>query len=148
MRKMKHLDREDEAGMDPITVILTALAAGASAGAIDELKDEVKDKAKAAYAKLRDLVTRRFREKGTANAEGALADYEKKPKVYQAGLEDKLRESDADRDSELMEAAKTLLEFVQQQGPASAKYSVRIDGAEGVIVGDHATQTNTFGTRP
>ena len=56
--------------MDPITLILTALAAGASAGAIDELKDEVKGKAKAAYEKLRDLLGKRFREAGTPNAEG------------------------------------------------------------------------------
>lgn len=134
--------------MDPITVILTALAAGASAGAIDEFKDEAKEKAKAAYVKLRDLVTRRFHQKGTANGEGTLTDYEKKPKVYQAGLEDKLREADAGGDGELLAAAKALLELVQQQGSASGKYDVRIDGSEGVIVGDHATQINTFGARP
>ena len=45
--------------MDPITLIVTALAAGASAGVIDALKDNAKDAAKAAYAKLRGLVRTR-----------------------------------------------------------------------------------------
>ena len=53
--------------MDPITLIVTALATGASAGAIEALKDDIKDAAKAAYARLHDLVQRRFR--GNASAE-------------------------------------------------------------------------------
>ena len=41
--------------MESITLIVTALAAGASSGAIEGLTDNVKDAAKAAYAKLHDL---------------------------------------------------------------------------------------------
>jgi hypothetical protein len=48
------------------TLILTALATGATAGALDALKDDVKDKAKAAYAKLHDLVRHRFRDNPSA----------------------------------------------------------------------------------
>jgi hypothetical protein len=46
--------------MDPITLIIAALAAGASAGTIDALKDNAKEAATAAYGKLQDLVKRRF----------------------------------------------------------------------------------------
>ena len=45
--------------MEPVTLILAALTAGASAGALDALKDDAKDKAKAAYAKLQGLVKKR-----------------------------------------------------------------------------------------
>jgi hypothetical protein len=45
--------------MEPVTLISTALAAGASAGAPDALKDDVKEKVKAAYAKLHGLVKKR-----------------------------------------------------------------------------------------
>ena len=38
--------------MEPITLIVTALAAGASAGAFDALKDSAKQTATTAYAKL------------------------------------------------------------------------------------------------
>ena len=42
--------------MEPVTLILAALTAGASAGALDALKDDAKEKVKAAYAKLHSLV--------------------------------------------------------------------------------------------
>jgi hypothetical protein len=130
--------------MDPITLILTALAAGASAGAIDELKDEAKEKAKAAYGKLRDLVTRRFREAGTPNAEGTLADYEDDPETYEKGLSKKLTAAGADNDTDILAAAEALLDLVGQQSSTAGKYNVTITGSKGVQFGDHNTQTNTF----
>jgi hypothetical protein len=133
--------------MDPITVILAALAAGASSGAIDELKDEAKEKAKALYGKLRDLVTRRFREKGTANAEAVLDEFAADPQSYQGGLKKKLEVADAGTDKALLDVAQALVDLVQQS-PSSKFGGVRITGSEGVIVGDHATQTNTFGAKP
>src|SRR3984885_5824967 len=42
--------------MDPITLIVAALAAGSSEGALEALKDDVKGAIKAAYATLRGLV--------------------------------------------------------------------------------------------
>ena len=41
--------------MDPITLIVTALAAGASGGAISALQDDVKGAVIAAYGTLRGL---------------------------------------------------------------------------------------------
>ena len=45
--------------MDPITLIVAALAAGASGGAISALQDDVKGAVIAAYGKLRGLVAKR-----------------------------------------------------------------------------------------
>ena len=130
--------------MDPITLILTALAAGASAGAIDELKDEAKEKVKAAYGKLRDLVSRRFHEAGTSNGEGTLADYAEDPETYEKGLSKKLTAAGADNDANILAAAQALLDLVGQQSPNSGKYNVTVTGSKGVQVGDQNTQTNTF----
>ena len=109
--------------MDPITLILTALATGASAGAIDELKDEAKEKAKAAYGKLRDLVGRRLREAGTPNAEGTLAEYEEDPETYEKGLSKKLTAAGVDTDAGIVATAQALLDLVGERSPKSTKYN-------------------------
>lgn len=130
--------------MEPITLILTALAAGASAGLLDELKDDVKERVKAAYGKLRNLLSKRFREVGTANGEAVLAEYEADPESFEKGLSKKLTEADAGKDEVLVAAAKALLELLDQQGGKSGKYNVTVTGSHGVQIGDHGTQTNTF----
>ena len=56
--------------MDPITLIVTALAAGAALGVSDTASSAVKD----AYAGLKALVKKRFR--GKADAELVLAKHE------------------------------------------------------------------------
>lgn len=130
--------------MEPITLILTALAAGASAGALDELKDDVKEKVKAAYGKLRDLVNERFREAGTSNAEAILAEYEADPESYKGPLTKKLDAAGAGEDDALAAAANAVLELIEQQGGKSSKYTVTVKDSKGVMVGDRNTQTNTF----
>jgi hypothetical protein len=130
--------------MEPITLILTALAAGASAGALDELKDEIKEKVKAACGKLRDLVSKRFREAGTPNADAILAEYEADPESYKEPLTKKLDAADAGKDEALVAAAKAVLELLEQQGGKPSKYTVTVKDSKGVIVGDGNTQTNRF----
>ncbi|HEY6788182.1 MAG TPA: hypothetical protein VI365_12825 [Trebonia sp.] len=128
--------------MDPITLIVAALAAGASAGAIDALKDDVKESARAAYGRLRDLVRRRLR--GNASAEVILAEHNADPKIYEAPLAKKLAEAGAGDDTELVAAAKALMELVDQKGAKSGKYNVTIRDSKGVQVGDGNLQINTF----
>jgi hypothetical protein len=130
--------------MDAVTLILTALAAGASAGAIDELKGETKNKAQVAYGKLHDLVVGRFRVAGTPNAEGTLADYEEDPETCGKILAKKLGAASADQDDAILAAAQALVDILGQQGPEADKYDVTITDSKGVQVGDHNTQTNTF----
>lgn len=128
--------------MDPITLIVTALAAGASAGAIEALQDDVKEKAIAAYGKLRDLVTRRFR--GNAAAEVVLAEYEADPQTYAAPLTKKLTEAGAADDADLRAAARALMDLVDQAGARAGKYNVTITNAQGVQIGDNSIQVNRF----
>ena len=128
--------------MDPITLIVTALAAGASAGAIDALKDSAQDAAKAAYAKLRGLA--RNRVAGNPGAELALAEHEADPKNWGAPLSAKLAQAGAGNDAELVAAAQALMDIVDQAGAKVGKYNVTITGSRGVQVGDGNVQVNRF----
>jgi hypothetical protein len=129
--------------MEAITLIVTALAAGASSGAIEGLTDNVKDAAKAAYTKLCDLLQRRFR--GNASAELILAEYQADPATYEAPLAKKLTEGGAADDADLVAAAKALMDLLDQAGARAGKYNVKIDNSEGVYVGDGGIQDNRFG---
>jgi RIP homotypic interaction motif len=128
--------------MDPITLIVAALAAGASAGAIDALTDNAKDAAKAAYGKLHDLVRRRFR--GNAGAEVILAEHQADPGTYAPPLAKKLTEAGAADDAGLVAAARALMDLVDPAGAKSGKYSVTVTNSKGVQVGDGNIQVNRF----
>lgn len=126
--------------MEPITLILAALAAGASSGAVGALTDEVKDAVKSAYANLRVLAKERVA--GRPDAELALERYPGAPAKWETVLSDELTGAGARDDTELLAAAKALLELVDQAGAKSGKYNVTISGSKGVYVGDHGFQVN------
>jgi hypothetical protein len=128
--------------MDPVTLIVTALAAGASSALQDGAAQAVKD----AYARLKALVKRRFaaRPKG----ELVLAEHEAAPKTWQAPLAAELSAAGAEGDADLVAAAQALMSLVDEAGSRSGKYAVTVSGSQGVQVGDRNTQTNTFGPRP
>ena len=129
--------------MDPITLIVAALAAGASGGAISALQDDVKGAVVAAYGKLRGLVARRVA--GNPGAELALTEYEADPEDWQTPLTAKLTQLGAADDTELVAAAKALMELVDGVGARAGKYNVKVANSTGVQVGDGNVQFNTFG---
>ncbi len=128
--------------MEPVALILTALAAGASAGALDALKDDVKEKAKAAYAKLHGLVKRRV--SGRPHGELALAEYASAPQKWEGLLTAELNEAGAAQDDDLVAAAKAFMELVDQSGAKSGKYNATIMGSKGFQIGDGNVQVNQF----
>lgn len=128
--------------MEPVTLILAALAAGASAGTLDALKDDAKEKAKAAYAKLRGLVKKRV--SGRPHGELALAEYESAPQKWEGLLSAELTEAGAAQDGDLVAAAKALMDLIDQPGAKSGKYNVTIKDSKGVQVGDGNFQINEF----
>jgi RIP homotypic interaction motif len=127
--------------MDPVTLIVTALAAGAASALQDGASAAVKD----AYVRLKALVERRFanRPKG----ELVLAEHEAAPQTSEAPLAAELSAADAERDVALVAAAQALMRLVDEAGSRSGKYLVTVRDSQGVQVGDHNTQTNTFGPR-
>ena len=104
--------------MDPITLIVTALAAGASAGAISALQDDVQ----AAYSQLRGLVTTRVA--GQPGAELVLAQYEDHPGTWETPLAKMLHDTGAAVDANLLAVAHALLELADAAGAAEGKYQV------------------------
>ena len=82
--------------MNPITLIVTALAAGAASGVTDTASSAVKD----AYAKLRALAGKRLA--GQPDGEVVLAEHEIAPGMWQAPLTAELGEAGADQDPGLV----------------------------------------------
>jgi len=127
--------------MDPVTLIVTALAAGASAGTADALKDDAKDAVTSANAKLRSLVRKRLA--GRADAELALERHQAAPAKWESVLAGELTEAGAASDRDLVAAARTLMELIDA-GTRSSTYNVTITGSEGIQVGDRNVQVNTW----
>jgi hypothetical protein len=128
--------------MDPITLIVAALVAGATTGVLDTVKDGAKAGIAAAYAKVRGLVQKRVA--GNPGAELALAEYEADPANWTTPLTAKLKQVGAADDADLVAAAKALMELVDQAGARAGKYNVTIKGSKGVQVGDSNIQVNRF----
>jgi hypothetical protein len=124
--------------MDPITLIVTALAAGAALGAQDTVSAMVKD----AYAGLKVLVSKRLG--GRPGAELVLVKHEQAPETWQAPLMAELAETGADSDRDLVAAAQALLDLIREAEGRTGKYTADVRGAQGVQIGDHNRQENVF----
>jgi hypothetical protein len=123
--------------MDPVTLIVTALAIGTSA------EDDAKGTVSAALARLRTLAGSRLA--GRPGAELVLTRHEQVPDIYEKPLEHELRETGAAADAELVGAAQELMRLLDARGTAAGKYVVNLQHAQGVQVGDGNTQVNHFG---
>ena len=129
--------------MDPVTLIVTALVSGASAG----LKDVAGNALKDTYSALRSLLKRKF--EGRPDAELALERHEQKPEVWEQPLREALKESGADHDDKIIQAAQGVLQIVHPEQSSNGKYNVQITGpAQGNVFGDHATVNQSFGAPP
>jgi hypothetical protein len=128
--------------VDPVSLIVAALAAGAAAGAKDTVTSLVKD----AYAGLKALVRRHFA--GRSSGEVALERHESNPEAWRSALEAELADAGAGRDNDLLTAAQRLMALLDPEGTRAGKYQVDARGAQGVQIGDHGTQSNIFNTPP
>ena len=90
--------------MDPITLIIAALVAGAGKAAGDVAPD--------AYKGLKALIKRKFA--GEPKAEMVLAEHETDPETYDAPLKKKLAEAGVDQDEEIIKAAQNLLDTIKK----------------------------------
>jgi hypothetical protein len=123
-------------------MIVTALATGA----VSALQDGATDAVKTAYTRLKDAALRRLH--GQPDGELVLIKHELEPEKWQAMLAGELSAVGAGTDDWLIQTARALLELVDAAGARAGKYQVTVTGSQGVQVGDHNTQTNTFGAGP
>lgn len=91
--------------MEPISIIIAALVAGAAKAAGDAAPD--------AYQGLKALIKRKFA--GEQKAEMVLEEHESDPETYEKPLRKKLEEAKADKDEEILAAAQNLLDKIKKQ---------------------------------
>ena len=125
--------------MEPISMILTALAAGAVSAAKDTASQAVKD----AYAGLKALVQKRFADEPKAQA--TLTEFEKDSDTWEKPLKKSLIEAGLDKDHGIIEQAQEVLRLINQQQAVQGKYNIQIGEAKGVVIGDDAQVSQTFG---
>lgn len=133
----------EEVGVEPISMITAALAAGAAAAAKETASEAVKD----AYSGLRAILRRIF-----GSEEGAEATVEEYTKAAEEGsaplpeapLRDALERAGAAAQPEAVDAAKRVLDQVDPAG----KYTVTTGNVQGQVIGDQATVTMNFGNPP
>ncbi len=121
--------------MDPVTLIVTALAAGAG----QAVKDGASSAIKGAYEALRAKVKHRL--SGRPDAELILNGHEAAPETWHR-LAPELVAVGVSAD--LVVAAQALMQLIDAAGSQAGKYDVDAQGSQGVQVGDHNIQHNTF----
>jgi hypothetical protein len=128
--------------MDPVTLIVTALAAGAALG----LKDTASMAMRDAYAALKTLVRKRLAER--PDGELVVARHEQAPGIWEAPLIAELTAAGVSSDADLVAAAQALMSLTDAAGSRAGKYTVNVQGSQGMQVGDHNEQRNVFNTPP
>jgi hypothetical protein len=114
--------------MDPVTLILAALAAGAASGAKDIASDAIRD----TYGALKRLVQRKFQ--GDEAQELVLDKHEEDPEVWKEPLKKALTDTGADQDEAILERAKALLEQIPPDSE-TAKFINNVYGGQvGAVV--------------
>ncbi|MEH2219059.1 MAG: hypothetical protein V7K72_18455 [Nostoc sp.] len=126
--------------MEPISIIIAALGAGAIAATKDTAGTAVKD----AYQGLKALIKKKF--ESEPKAQMVLEEHETDPETYEAPLKKKLAEAGVDRDAEIIKAAQELLKQEKPEESAAGKYNTVFQGeVKGIQVGDRNKQENKFG---
>jgi hypothetical protein len=114
--------------MGPVSMIVTALVAGAVAATKDVATQAVKD----GYEGLKTLIVRKFGEK--ADVVNALENVEKKPdsEARKAVLKEELETAGASQDAEVVQKAQALLDLLKEHGLA---YHAEVHGSGAIAAG-------------
>ena len=127
--------------MDPLTIIVSAVVAGAAAAATDVVSDAIKD----GYAGLKALIQRKYQDK--EDVRDALEGVEKKPESggRQQTLKEELEAVEVHQDSEVLEEAQKLLDLLKEHGVETGiTYQAEVHGS-GAIAQDHSVAAGEGG---
>jgi hypothetical protein len=105
------LINQKEISMDPLTSLVTALAAGAAAALQSTVEQVVKD----SYAALKGLIQRKYTQVNVDQLEANPSS-----KSRRGVVEEDLKGAGADRDAEVLQQAQALLEAIQSHAPEAA----------------------------
>ena len=126
--------------MDPVTLVVTALATGLITGVGEAAKTVVKDM----YESLKARLIQKTEQ--NENARAALTAVEKSPEstARQDVLKEELAKLELEKDAELIQLAKSILEQLDPKGVQAGKYNIIIHNAQGAIIGDANEVKQTF----
>jgi len=127
--------------MEPMSIIVGALVAGAAGAGKDVASQAVKD----AYAGLKGLVVRKFGSKTEVGS--ALKLLEKKPDAEdrKETLRVELEEAGAAQDGKVLELARFLMEVLKEQGASGSHFETRNQGDGAIAQGSGAQATGKGG---
>jgi hypothetical protein len=128
--------------MDPVSLIVTALATGVSAGVSDSAKDVVSR----TYGRLKAALAERFVDDPVAGV--TLERHASNPEGYEVPMRDIVTESGAAHDPVLVELARELLAAADPIGAQVGRYNVHVTGGVVGAIGDDVSVTQTFGQSP
>lgn len=98
--------------MDPVALILTALASGAAASLQTTTTQAIKD----TYAGLKGLISKKFQ--GNSKAEVVLQAHEEDPNTWQKPMEQTIKDVGLDQNREVLKMAELLLKLVEEKSGA------------------------------
>ncbi len=130
--------------MDPLTLIVAAMAAGAAEAAKPTAAQAIKD----AYAGLKALIMRKLGSApNTADANDAIEKVEKKPEntPRQDVLKDELKTAQVDEDAEILKLATSLLEAAKGAGASTTTYTATLSGSGAIAQGHGAMAAGAGG---
>jgi len=124
--------------VEPVSMIVAAVVAGAIAATKDVATQAVKD----GYAGLRTLIVRKFG--GKADVAGALEGVENNPdsEARKAVLKEELETAQAGQDDEVVRQAQALLDLLKEHGVA---YHAELHGSGAIAQGEGAVAAGAGG---
>jgi len=129
--------------MEPVSLIIAALGAGAIAATKETAGTAVKD----AYQVLKTLIKQKFVEQGQDDDSNIVDKHEKKldSEAFKVLLKEELINLGVDRDEIIIKAAQELLKQEKPEESAAGKYNTVFQGeVKGIQIGDRNQQENTF----
>jgi hypothetical protein len=128
--------------VEPVSLVVAALGAGAAAGLQESTSAAVKD----GYQALKNAIVTRFA--GHHPAEVVLAQYDADPGTWAGPLRKAVADTGAASDTAIMAAALRMMVLLEADGMESGRRAIDARSAQGVQVGHHNQQVNTFRGSP
>jgi len=121
--------------MDAISLVLTALKAGAEVVANVTAEEAVKK----SYKFLKELVQQKLA--GKPQAEMALDEHEKDPETWNKPVSKALTEAGVDQDQGIIQAAQNLMQLIEPKQASERKYNISAEQIIGSAMGDNPRVT-------